>query len=44
MKLRKDLPEKFPSRRGLIKGKGKMVIFIVLKHYENDAIETVLTN
>ena len=32
---RKDLPETVLSRRGLIRGKGKMVIFIVVPPSEN---------
>ena len=36
VKPRKDLPEKILSRRGLIRGKGKMVISNILNHSEND--------
>ena len=37
---RKNLPETFPYRRGLNKGRGKMVIFRMLQHGENDANRT----
>ena len=37
---RKDSPEKILSRRGLIRGKGKMVIFTMLTHGENDTNRT----
>ena len=33
---RKRLPETVLSQRGLFSGKGKMVISIVSKHYEDD--------
>ena len=36
VKPRKDLPENVLSRRGLIKGRGKMVIFSMPKHNESD--------
>ena len=36
VKPRKDSPEKILSRRGLIRGKGKMVISSILNHSEND--------
>ena len=35
---RKGSPENVLSRRGLNKGRGKMVIFIMSKHGENDFI------
>ena len=34
-KPRKESPERVRSRRGLIRGKEKMVIFRMLKHSEN---------
>ena len=34
-KIAKESPERILSRRGLIRGKGKMVIFRMLKHSEN---------
>ena len=37
---RKQLPERVLSWRGLIRGKGKMVIFIMVKHRENGSIGT----
>ena len=40
VKPRKDLPENILSRRGLIKGRGKMVIFSVPKHNESDTNRT----
>ena len=36
----KDLPETLLSRKGLVKGKGKMVIFRMLKHSENEGNRT----
>ena len=36
VKPRKDSPEKILSRRGLIRGKGKMVISSMSNHSEND--------
>ena len=44
MNSRKELPEKFPSRRGMNKGRGKMVIFRVWQHHEHGTIGTCLTN
>ena len=41
---RKESPERVLSRRGLIRGKGKMVIFRMLKHSENGTNGTGLTN
>ena len=38
--LRKETREADLSRRGLIKVKGKKVIFRMLKHSENDTIRT----
>ena len=40
VKLRKDLPETVLSQRGLFTDKGKMVIFRMCKHGENDSIRT----
>ena len=39
-KITEKSPEKIPSRRGLNKGRGKMVIFKVLQHSENGTIGT----
>ena len=36
VKQRKDLPENVLSRRGLIEGRGNMVIFSMPKHNESD--------